>query len=136
MFGRIDHVGVAVSDLDAAISLYRDTFAMPLAHRETVESQGVEAVLLDVGDGHVELLRPLGPDTVVGKFLERRGEGLHHVAYAVDDIEAALDGLRSAGIELIDEEARVGIGGSRVAFLHPRATGGVLTEIVERNPGG
>jgi methylmalonyl-CoA/ethylmalonyl-CoA epimerase len=135
MFGRIDHVGVAVSDLDAAISLYRDTFAMPLAHRETVESQGVEAVLLDVGDGHVELLRPLGPDTVVGKFLERRGEGLHHVAYAVEDIDAALDGLRSAGIELIDEEARVGIGGSRVAFLHPRATGGVLTEIVERDPG-
>jgi methylmalonyl-CoA/ethylmalonyl-CoA epimerase len=135
MFGRIDHVGVAVSDLDAAISLYRDTFAMPLAHRETVESQGVEAVLLDVGDGHVELLRPLGPDTVVGKFLERRGEGLHHVAYAVEDIDAALDGLRSAGIELIDEEARVGIGGSRVAFLHPRATGSVLTEIVERVPG-
>jgi methylmalonyl-CoA/ethylmalonyl-CoA epimerase len=135
MFGRIDHVGVAVSDLDAAISLYRDTFAMPLAHRETVESQGVEAALLDVGDGHVELLRPLGPDTVVGKFLERRGEGLHHVAYAVEDIDAALDGLRSAGIELIDEEARVGIRGSRVAFLHPRATGSVLTEIVERVPG-
>jgi methylmalonyl-CoA/ethylmalonyl-CoA epimerase len=135
MFGRIDHVGVAVSDLDAAISLYRDKFAMPLAHRETVESQGVEAVLLDVGDGHVELLRPLGPDTVVGKFLERRGEGLHHVAYAVEDIDAALDGLRSAGIELIDEEARVGIRGSRVAFLHPRATGSVLTEIVERVPG-
>jgi methylmalonyl-CoA/ethylmalonyl-CoA epimerase len=135
MFGRIDHVGVAVSDLDAAISLYRETFAMPLAHRETVESQGVEAVLLDVGDGHVELLRPLGPDTVVGKFLERRGEGLHHVAYAVEDIDAALDGLRSAGVELIDEEARVGIRGSRVAFLHPRATGSVLTEIVERVPG-
>jgi methylmalonyl-CoA/ethylmalonyl-CoA epimerase len=135
MFGRIDHVGVAVSDLDAAISLYRDTFTMPLAHRETVESQGVEAVLLDVGDGHVELLRPLGPDTVVGKFIERRGEGLHHVAYAVEDIDAALDELRSAGIELIDEEARVGIGGSRVAFLHPRATGSVLTEIVERVPG-
>jgi methylmalonyl-CoA/ethylmalonyl-CoA epimerase len=135
MFGRIDHVGVAVSDLDAAISLYRDTLAMPLAHRETVESQGVEAALLDVGDGHVELLRPLGPDTVVGKFLERRGEGLHHVAYAVEDIDAALDGLRSAGIELIDEEARVGIRGSRVAFLHPRATGSVLTELVERVPG-
>jgi methylmalonyl-CoA/ethylmalonyl-CoA epimerase len=136
MFGRIDHVGVAVSDLDGAISLYRDTFAMPLAHRETVESQGVEAVLLDVGDGHVELLRPLGPDTVVGKFLERRGEGLHHVAYAVEDIDAALDGLRAAGIALIDEEARVGIRGSRVAFLHPRGTGSVLIEIVERASGG
>jgi methylmalonyl-CoA/ethylmalonyl-CoA epimerase len=131
MFARIDHVGVAVSDLDAAIELYEGTFGMPLAHRETVESQGVEAVLLDVGDGHVELLRPLGPDTVVGKFIERRGEGLHHVAYAVDDIDATLDGLRSAGVDLIDEQARVGIRGSRVAFVHPRATGSVLTEIVE-----
>jgi methylmalonyl-CoA/ethylmalonyl-CoA epimerase len=131
MFARIDHVGVAVSDLDAAIELYEDTFGMSLAHRETVESQGVEAVLLDVGDGHVELLRPLGPDTVVGKFIERRGEGLHHVAYAVDDIDATLNTLREAGVELIDSEARVGIRGSRVAFLHPRATGSVLTEIVE-----
>jgi methylmalonyl-CoA/ethylmalonyl-CoA epimerase len=131
VFGRIDHIGVAVSDLDAAISLYEASFGMPLAHRETVESQGVEAVLMDVGDGHVELLRPLGPDTVVGKFIERQGEGLHHVAYAVEDIDATLQGLRSAGIELIDQEARVGIRGSRVAFLHPKATGRVLTEIVE-----
>jgi methylmalonyl-CoA/ethylmalonyl-CoA epimerase len=131
MFSRIDHVGVAVSDLDAAIALYEETFAMPLAHRETVESQGVEAVLLDVGDGHVELLQPLGPDTVVGRFIERRGEGLHHVAYAVEDIDAALEELRSAGVELIDEEARIGIRGSRVAFLHPKATRSVLTELVE-----
>lgn len=131
MFDRIDHVGVAVSDLDAAVTLYEDGFGMPVAHRETVESQGVEAVLLDVGGGHVELLRPLGPDTAVGKFLERSGEGLHHVAYAVEDIDSTLDGLRSAGLELIDEEARVGIRGSRVAFLHPKATGRVLTEIVE-----
>ena len=90
MFGRIDHIGVAVEDLDAAIALYERSFEMALAHRETVESQGVEAVLLDVGDGHVELLRPLGPDTAVGKFLERKGPGLHHVAYAVDDIDATL----------------------------------------------
>jgi methylmalonyl-CoA/ethylmalonyl-CoA epimerase len=131
VFERIDHVGVAVSDLDTAIALYEGTFTMPLAHRETVESQGVEAVLLDVGDGHVELLRPLGPDTVVGKFIERRGEGLHHVAYAVEDIDSTLEALRSAGVKLIDEEARIGIRGSRVAFLHPRATGSVLTEIVE-----
>jgi methylmalonyl-CoA/ethylmalonyl-CoA epimerase len=131
MFGRIDHVGVAVSDLDAAVAFYEETFAMPLAHRETVESQGVEAVLLDIGDGHVELLQPLGPDTVVGRFIERRGEGLHHVAYGVDDIDAALEGLRSAGVQLIDEEARIGIRGSRVAFLHPKATGSVLTELVE-----
>jgi methylmalonyl-CoA/ethylmalonyl-CoA epimerase len=131
VFGRIDHVGVAVDDLDAAIALYEKSFEMELAHRETVESQGVEAVLLDVGDGHVELLSPLGPDTAVGKFLERKGPGLHHVAYAVDDIEAALEQVRGAGLELIDSEPRQGIRGSRVAFLHPKSTGSVLTEIVE-----
>jgi methylmalonyl-CoA/ethylmalonyl-CoA epimerase len=131
VFGRIDHIGVAVEDIDGAIALYETHFEMTLAHRETVESQGVEAVLLDVGDGHVELLRPLGPDTAVGKFLARKGPGLHHVAYAVEDIDAALPRLSAAGIELIDAEPRVGIRDSRVAFLHPRSTGGVLTEIVE-----
>lgn len=131
MFDRIDHIGVAVEDLDAAIALYEGSFAMELAHRETVESQGVEAVLLDVGDGHVELLCPLGEDTAVGKFLARKGPGLHHVAYAVSDIDATLQGLAAAGLDLIDSEPRIGIRGSRVAFLHPRSTGGVLTEIVE-----
>jgi methylmalonyl-CoA/ethylmalonyl-CoA epimerase len=131
VFGRIDHIGVAVEDLDAAIALYEKSFEMELAHRETVESQGVEAVLLDVGDGHVELLSPLGPDTAVGKFLERKGPGLHHVAYAVDDIDAALEQVKGAGLELIDAEPRQGIRGSRVAFLHPKSTGSVLTEIVE-----
>ena len=135
MFGLIDHVGVAVEDLDAAIALYEGSFRMPVAHRETVEAQGVEAVLLDVGDCHVELLRPLGADTAVGKFLAKRGPGLHHVAYRVDDIEAALTELRDEGIELIDEQPRTGIRNSRVAFLHPRSTGGVLTEIVEPAPG-
>jgi len=129
-------VGVAVEDIDAALELYENAFAMPLAHRETVEEQGVEAVLLDVGEGHVELLAPLGPDTPVGKYLARKGPGLHHVAYAVEDIDATLEGLAAAGIELIDSEARVGIRGSRVAFLHPRSTGGVLTEIVEPAEGG
>jgi methylmalonyl-CoA/ethylmalonyl-CoA epimerase len=104
---------------------------MELVHRETVDSQGVEAVLLDVGDGHVELLRPLGADTAVGKFLERKGPGLHHVAYAVEDIDATLKTLAEEGVDLIDSEARIGIRGSRVAFLHPRSTGSVLTEIVE-----
>ena len=131
MFDRIDHVGVAVEDLEGAISLYEETMEMQLAHRETVDSQGVEAVLLDVGDGHVELLRPLGPDTAVGKFIAKRGPGLHHVAYAVGDIDAALASLSKAGVELIDSEARVGIRGSRVAFVHPGSTGSVLTEIVE-----
>jgi methylmalonyl-CoA/ethylmalonyl-CoA epimerase len=131
VFERIDHVGVAVEDLEGAIKLYEDTLGMRLAHRETVDSQGVEAVLLDVGEGHVELLRPLAPDTAVGKFLDKRGPGLHHVAYAVEDIDAALAELSDAGVQLIDSEARVGIRGSRVAFLHPRGTGSVLTEIVE-----
>jgi methylmalonyl-CoA/ethylmalonyl-CoA epimerase len=131
VFGRIDHIGVAVEDLDGALKLYEEAFEMQLAHRETVDEQGVEAVLLDVGDGHVELLRPLGPQTAVGRYLERKGPGLHHVAYAVDDIDATLRALTGAGLELIDSEPRVGIRGSRVAFLHPRSTGGVLTEIVE-----
>ncbi len=131
MFSRIDHIGVAVSDLDDAIGLYGEGFEMETAHRETVASQGVEAVLLDVGDGHVELLRPLAPDTAVGRYLERSGPGLHHVAYAVDDIDAALVKVRAAGLRLIDSEPRQGIRDSRVAFLHPRSTGGVLTEIVE-----
>src|SRR5262245_36294351 len=131
MLDRIDHVGVATDDLEAAISLYEGTLGMPIAHRETVESQGVEAVLLDVGDGHVELLRPLGPDTPVGKYLEKKGPGLHHVAYAVEDIDGTLAKLKESGVELIDSEARVGIRDSRVAFVHPKATGGVLTEIVE-----
>jgi methylmalonyl-CoA/ethylmalonyl-CoA epimerase len=131
MLDRIDHVGVAVEDLDAAIALYEGTLGMPLVHRETVTEQGVEAVLLDVGDGHVELLSPLGPDSPVGKFVERKGPGMHHVAYAVPDIEAALATLKDNGVELIDSEPRTGIRGSRVAFAHPRSTGSVLTEIVQ-----
>jgi methylmalonyl-CoA/ethylmalonyl-CoA epimerase len=131
VFDRIDHIGVATDDLEGALALYEKTLGMPLAHRETVESQGVEAALLDVGEGHVELLRPLRPDTPVGKYLEKRGPGLHHVAYAVSDIEEVLGKLKDAGVELIDSEPRKGIRDSRVAFVHPRATGGVLTEIVE-----
>jgi methylmalonyl-CoA/ethylmalonyl-CoA epimerase len=135
VFGRIDHIGVAVEDLDEAIRLYGERLGMPLQHRETVEEQGVEAVLLGVGESHVELLRPLGPDTAVGKFLERSGPGLHHVAYGTDDIESALDAVRGAGLALIDEQPRTGIRGSRVAFLHPKSTGGVLTELVEAPEG-
>jgi methylmalonyl-CoA/ethylmalonyl-CoA epimerase len=131
MFARVDHIGVAVDDLDAALALYGGALEMPVAHREVVEQQGVEAVLLDVGENHVELLHPLGPDTPVGRFLAARGPGLHHVAYQVQDIEAALDRLREQGLRLIDEQPRVGIRGSLVAFVHPRATNGVLTEIVQ-----
>ena len=131
MLDQIDHVGVAVEDMDAALTLYTGPLAMPLQHRETVEAQGVDAALLGVGDGHVELLSPLGPETPVGKYLERRGPGLHHVAYAVGDIDAALAQLRAAGLRLIDETPRIGIRNTRVAFVHPGAVGGVLTEIVQ-----
>src|SRR5437763_8144329 len=109
MLGRIDHVGVAVEDIDAAIELYRRAFELELQHREVVEEQGVDAALLGVGDGHVELLAPLGPDTPVGKYIAKRGPGLHHVAYAVADIDAALAELKAAGLRLIDERARRGI---------------------------
>jgi methylmalonyl-CoA/ethylmalonyl-CoA epimerase len=131
MFGRIDHVGVAVDDLEEAVALYSERLGMPVQHRETVEEQGVEAVLLGVGESHIELLRPLGADTAVGRFLERSGPGLHHVAYGTDDIDSALEAVREAGLRLIDERPRTGIRNSRVAFVHPRSTGGVLTELVE-----
>jgi len=131
MFARIDHIGVAVADLDESIALYDASYEMTLVHRETVESQGVEAVLLDVGENHVELLAALGDDTPVGKFLAKRGPGLHHVAYQVGDIVAELARLKAEGVRLIDERPRTGIRGSSVAFLHPASSGGVLTEIVQ-----
>jgi methylmalonyl-CoA/ethylmalonyl-CoA epimerase len=131
MLSSIDHIGVAVEDIDAALALYRDALGMPLVHRETVTEQGVDAALLDVGDGHIELLQPLGSETAVGKFLARRGPGIHHVAYRVSSVEETLEALTAAGLRLIDERPRIGIRGSKVAFVHPSSTGGVLTEIVE-----
>ena len=131
MFGRIDHIGIAVADLEESLDLYETAYGMTVAHRETVAEQGVEAVLLDVGENHVELLRSLSDDTPVGKFLAKRGPGLHHVAYQVADIDATLRTLRDQGLRMIDEQPRTGIRNSRVAFLHPSASGGVLTEIVE-----
>jgi methylmalonyl-CoA/ethylmalonyl-CoA epimerase len=131
MLSAVDHVGVAVDDLEAALALYRDTLGMPLVHRETVAEQGVEAALLDVGESHIELLAPLGPETAVGRFLARKGPGLHHVAYRVASVDEALAALAKAGMRLIDERPRTGIRGSRVAFVHPSSTGGVLTEIVQ-----
>jgi methylmalonyl-CoA/ethylmalonyl-CoA epimerase len=131
VFTRVDHIGVAVEDLDAALALYEGDYGMTLVHREVISEQGVEAVLLDVGENHVELLAPLAADTPVGKFIAKRGPGMHHVAYQVTDIEAALSSLRDAGMRLIDERPRIGIRDSRVAFLHPKSSGGVLTEIVQ-----
>ncbi len=131
MFGEIDHIGVAVEDLEGSIALYRDRLGMREQHRETVEEFGVEAALLEIGGAHVELLTPVSPDSAVARFIERSGPGMHHVAYRTDDIDATLTRLRDAGVRLIDSEPRSGIRDSRVAFLHPKSTGGVLTEIVQ-----
>jgi methylmalonyl-CoA/ethylmalonyl-CoA epimerase len=131
VFTRIDHIGIAVTDLEAAIAVHERTYGMRAAHRETIDSQGVEAVLFDVGENHVELLRPLADDTPVGRFLERRGPGLHHIAYQVPDLDAALAELREGRVRMIDTVPRIGIRGSRVAFVHPSSSASVLTELVE-----
>ena len=128
---RIDHIGIAVDDLDAALVTW-ERLGLIEAKIETIEDQGVRVAMLKVGDGKVELLAPLGPDTPVGRFLARKGPGLHHVAFRVDDIEAALAEARSRGLELIDETPRLGAGGARIAFLHPRAAGGTLVELCQR----
>jgi methylmalonyl-CoA/ethylmalonyl-CoA epimerase len=135
MFTQIDHIGVAVEDLDATVQLYSELLGMPVEYRETVTEQGVEAVLLAVGDSHVELLSPLGPDTPIGKFIAKRGPGIHHAAYRCDDVEEALALCKERGLRAIDESPRRGIRGSLVAFLHPAAVGGVLTELVQPAPG-
>ena len=122
---------MAVEDLDEAIAFYQDRLGMPVLHRETVAQFGVEAVLLGIGNGHIELLMPFDADSGVARFLERRGPGMHHVAYRTDDIDSALESVRAAGVELIDELPRTGIRNSRVAFMDPKSTGGVLTELVE-----
>ncbi len=127
----MDHLGIAVDALDDAVARYSERFDMRLVHREVLPEQGVEAALLAFGDAHIELLAPLGADTPVGRFLARRGPGMHHIAYGVADIDATLAQLIERDVELIDSTARAGICDSRVAFVHPRATGGVLTEIVE-----
>jgi methylmalonyl-CoA epimerase len=126
----LHHIGVAVDDLDAAIERYRALFDATLEHRERVEEQGVEAASLHVGGSRVELLAPTGPDTPVGKFLAKRGPGMHHVAFEVDDVAAELDRLKAEGVQLIDETPRRGMFGLQVAFVHPEATGGVLAEFV------
>jgi methylmalonyl-CoA epimerase len=127
---NVHHVGIAVDDLDAAILVYTDLFGGRLEHRERVEDQGVEAASLRVGDSRIELLRPLGPDTPVGRFLAKRGPGMHHVAFEVADLPAELARLKADGALLIDEEPRLGLFGHQVAFVHPEATGGVLAEFV------
>ena len=128
---EIDHVAIAVRDLEAAIDYYQRAFGATVDHREVVEHDGVEEALLKVAESYIQLVTPTRDDSPVARALDKRGEGLHHVAYQTDDIDSALERVRKAGLRLIDEEPRVGIRGSRVAFLHPKATGGVLTELVE-----
>jgi methylmalonyl-CoA/ethylmalonyl-CoA epimerase len=127
---QIHHVGFAVPDLDAAVDTYRDLFGAELEHRARVEDQGVEAAAVRVGDSRVELVHPLGDDTPVGRFLARRGPGMHHIAYRVDDVRAELARLDASGVHLIDDEPHTGLFGLQVAFVHPDAVYGVLTELV------
>jgi len=126
----VHHVGVAVDDLELGVRTWVELFGAAVEHRDTVADQGVEAVSLRVGTGRVELLAPLGPETPVGRFLAKRGPGMHHVAFEVADVVAELERLRRDGVQLIDEEPRQGLFGLQVAFVHPEATGGVLAELV------
>jgi methylmalonyl-CoA/ethylmalonyl-CoA epimerase len=126
----VHHIGIAVVELDGAIATYEALFGATLEHRQTLDDQGVEAASLRAGDGRVELLRALGPETPVGRFVASRGAGLHHVAFQVADLEAELGRLRTDGVQLIDESPRRGLFGLQVAFVHPEATGGVLAELV------
>jgi methylmalonyl-CoA/ethylmalonyl-CoA epimerase len=128
---RIHHVGVVVTDLDDSIRLYRTAFGAELVHRATNEAEGLEAAFLRTGDGEIELMRATREDSPVGKFAAKRGPGLHHIAYGVSDIVEALANAEAAGLELIDSQPRMGMHGSRIAFVHPKSVGGVLTELVE-----
>jgi methylmalonyl-CoA/ethylmalonyl-CoA epimerase len=132
---RLDHVGIAVNDLDTARAFYEKMLGLRAAHEEVIEDQGVHEVLYRMGDAWVQLVAPLGPETPVGRFLAKRGEGLHHVGYSVANVATALKDLRSAGVEVVDEVPRAGSGGTTVAFLHPKGAHGVLIELVEEGSG-
>ncbi len=131
MLDKIHHLGYAVESVEAASRFYRESFGAEPTEPETVEEEGIVATMFGVGDSMVELMEPTRPDSPVGKFLARRGEGFHHVAFQVEDLEAALARLEETGVELVDDEPRVGVGGTRTAFVHPRGAFGVLTELVE-----
>ncbi len=131
MLRKIEHVALAVSDLDAAVAHYEAVWGLQVEHRERVEDQGVEEAMLPLGESYLQLLGATGPDTTVGKFLERKGEGLHHIAYEVDDLEGALAELKSKGVPLIDETPRVGGRGHLVAFVHPKGNHGLLVELIQ-----
>jgi methylmalonyl-CoA/ethylmalonyl-CoA epimerase len=133
--GRLDHVGIAVTDLTAARALYERVLGLEVTHEEVIAEQGVHELLLRAGDAFVQLVAPLDPDTPVGRFLARRGEGLHHVGYAVPDVGAAVADLRTQGFEVIDPAPRIGSGGSTIAFVHPKSMQGVLVELVQEGTG-
>ena len=130
-YRQIDHVGIAVADMDAGIERYRQLLGVEPSVRKRMEKDGIDAAMLDLGSTHVELIAPTGPESAIAGFLEKRGEGMHHVAYRVDDIRSSLAELRRQGARLLDEEPRMGVTGHLVAFVHPRTFGGVLTELVE-----
>lgn len=133
--GRLDHVGIAVTDLAAARDFYEQTLGLELTHEEVLADQGVHELLFRSGDAFVQLVAPLAPDTPVGRFLARRGEGVHHVGYLVPDVAAAVRELRASGIEVVDPAPRTGSGGTVVAFVHPKSMRGVLVELVEEGTG-
>lgn len=132
MIDRVDHIGIAVQDLAAALALYQDALGLGAAEVEEVAEQQVRVAVLHAGETRVELLESTAPEGPVGRFLEKRGEGIHHICFAVDDIERALAGLRQAGVKLLDERPRIGAGGRRIAFVNPRSAHGVLIELSER----
>ena len=135
MLGKIEHVALAVEDLDAAIAHYRDVWGLAVSHREVVADQGVEEAMLPLGDSFLQLLGPTGPGTTVGKFIARRGEGLHHIAYEVHDLDAVLASLKERGVPLIDETPRRGGRGHMVAFVHPKGNHGLLVELIQKPSG-
>jgi methylmalonyl-CoA/ethylmalonyl-CoA epimerase len=135
VLSRIEHVALAVADLDAAVAHYASVWGIEVSHRERVDDQGVEEAMLPLGDSHLQLLGATTPDSTVARFLERRGEGLHHVAYEVDDLEETLASLKDKGIELIDDRPRLGGRGHMVAFVHPRSNHGLLVELIQRSSG-
>lgn len=133
---RIDHIAVAVPNLESALAYYRDTLGLECIGIETVEEQGVRVAKLDAGNTHIELLEPIGPETPVGKFIAKRGAGLHHICMAVENIDNELDRLKQCQTRLIDNEPKIGAGGARIAFVHPSSTGGVLMELSQPSPDG
>ncbi|MBW3589760.1 MAG: methylmalonyl-CoA epimerase [Actinobacteria bacterium] len=133
MLSKIEHIALAVSDLEAAIDHYTQIWGLSLEHRETVEDQGVEEAMFRLGDSYLQLLAPLSPESPVGRFIRRSGEGLHHIAYEVDDIEQALSDLKKSGVTLIDEQPRTGSRGTKIAFVHPKGNLGLLVELVQKS---